>query len=289
MFSITKSSFIDSINSYANEYADRTITQLQKSAVYVDPQFAANTVHELGTFAACIRRHCMHDMSIFQQDCDIARKMLEDYESFGDYVYELMLDCFNATNELLTLNNQLLSDLRSHANLECSDLAVASNHIELNLFSDIARLTLSDFKLTMHGLSYDMHLVGNDIQTINTIEQVSSRLKYFEELGDFLRSLRQDAVQSLLISWCSESEPLLARKANADLAWHTTYAAMRNEIDKLTFNKQNGNILCNMQCNNNSFVETLHCQGITKTIKWGKARHKFCQLDYINNLNFVFE
>lgn len=290
MITIDRHDYVEQVNEYAKQYAKSLLVQMQTASSYIDPQYATDMITSLDTFSACIRRQCLHDMSVFRKDTAIGLRLLDDYDTFGDYAYDMLHDCFTATNEVLSCNNKLLDELKQRLQLDLSDLQVTSNYIALNLFSGIAKLELSNFRLHQGvGLSYDMNMSGHAIHTMNIVERITPRLKFYEELAAFLDALKSDDVQQLLIEWTDLANgPLMQKKANADLAWHVTYASMRQAIDNAVFTKQVGYTLCTMKCNNNHFTETLYCNGITRSVDWKQDRGKLAQLDYVNNVNFQF-
>lgn len=290
MITIDKHDYVNKVNDYARMYGRKILEQLHCTSSYVDPQYAKDTINGLDTFAACIRKQCLHDMSVFKQDVAAGFRLLDDYESFGDYAYEMLKQCFDATNEVLSCNNKLQTELRSKLHIDISDLSVTSNFIGLNVFSGIAKLELRNFQfMNGVGLSYDMHLLGKTVQTMNVVERIRPQLKYYVELAAFIEALEFDDVKNLLIEWTTLANgPLLQKKLSADLAWHVTYACMKQAIDNAAFNKQVGYSLCSMHSADSHFTETLYCNGVTKTVDWGIDRAKMLQLDYINNLNFQF-
>lgn len=291
MITIRKQEYIDSIDTWSQTYASKLLHALTTTSTYIDSAYAQQVIHTLGTFCPVIRMQCLHDMQMFHIDTAAAVRMQEDYTSFGEFCYEMLYDAYLASNECMALNNQLYADIDNMFVFEVSDLSIASNYIALNIFSNTAILTLSNFRrLTGLGLCYDMQSKVN-LQGTNVQENVMPKFKYLTEIANFADALQNNVqLQTLLDNWSDAvNDRLSQRKANAELAWHVTFECFKAKWGQPEFVKQVKHTICTMRIVKDRFEENLHRLGINKQVCWFKDDLKIVQLDYVNMLNFTFE
>lgn len=290
MWSINKTAYIDAINEYCVRYGKQLLAMIQTTTTYVDKEYARQCITGLDTFCACLRKQCIQDMTMFETDVKCATSLAESYDSFGDYAYDMLVKCFKATNEVLAMNNKLAYDLCKLVDLDKSDFVVTSNYMAINQFSGVAKLELYDFKLSNAGLCYSINIKPTGLNITNIMDDIEHKTQYFIEQSAFLDMLHSEEAIRLLTDWTKVANgPLLRTKLDADLAWHVTYACMKEQIDSMSFCKTVGRAICTLKSKENRFTEFLHRKGINRTVDWGFDRAKMIQLDYLNNMNVCFD
>jgi hypothetical protein len=285
-------SYIEKLNDWSKVYAKSLLQSFATVKTIIDIEFAKSAIESLDTFAPVINKACINDMNAFHSDLSRASSLQEDYDSFGQYCYEILKQAYAATNETMSLNTKLHYDLESMHNFVNSDVTVATGFVAYNYFSGIGTLLLTDFKnMSGIGLTFNMSLQAKSIQVNNIQEQMLSKLNYYSEIGNVIHSLNtKDVIFDKLRDWSYVvNETLIKSKQMSELAWQCTYQAYKGIWLEMSLTKLSKNTVCNMSVKSGRLLETVHQKGRTKTVNFGTDIVKVMQLDYFNNLNFTLE
>lgn len=291
MIVIDKQSYINDINNWSKLYAKNLILGL-KTTSYIDKGYAEQVLSTLDTFAPVIRQICLTDMHAFHLDTTLAMGLRDDYDSFGDYCYDMLTSAYNATNECISLNAKLYHELQAILNHEYSDLSVSSNYIAWNVFSGTATLTLTSFRRASGlGLCYDISLRNQLLQVSNIQEKMQPKLAYLTEVSEVIDALRNETkVHELIDSWSmTVNDKLVQAKNNAELAWLSTYECYKNTWIDMSFIKQISNTVCTLNVKRGRVDEVMHRLGKTKTANWQQMVQMVIHLDYFNMSNVKFD
>lgn len=295
MLIIGKRKYVEDINNFGYNYGKKFLSDLQ-CVSFIDSSFAQSIVREIDTFAPILRMQCLNDATTLHNDLKIAKQLQNDYDSFGDFCYDMLHDCFDASNQCMQLNNKLAQDINDLTNLQVSDLAVASNFVGWNTFSKQAKLILTNFRSVAGiGQTYDISFNAHGtsgIQTNNVQEQISPQLSRIIEISEILSMIQSNdsKLNMLLREWSSwVNDKLAEHKEQSIVAWQCTYETYKSEWFDIQFRKQIKDIYCTLSIKNGRVTELLHRYGKSNHVDWGTNVNVVPKLDYLNITNLKFE
>ena len=292
MVTIERRQYCIDINEYAEQYIQRLRQGSTKLNLTIDAGYLRDVISELGNFAALLRIEGLNDIGLLYEDMHYAETEQSQFESFGDYCYELMHEAFDKTNICLSANNELHAKLSKVIDKNQIDINVATNYIAFNMFGSGNILELTNFRrATGIGLCYDINLRQTPILTSNIQEEFTPKLDKLIIIAEILSMLKNHAaIFNDIDEWSAQvNDKAIEGKIAALPAWNATYQTYKEAWNLVEFTKQNASTFCTMSIVKENFTEQLFKAGKIKHFNYGKDFRTLLNLDYINYLNFDFK
>jgi hypothetical protein len=124
------------VESIINDFSVTHTQRLQKlltNNVYFDKSFIEHALETLSTFSLYMSVESTNDLYKFNKELKEAQALSNDYDSYGEYCYDMLKNAFTATNDCLNANAVLKNDLAKVLDFDRSMFNIASHYISYDI------------------------------------------------------------------------------------------------------------------------------------------------------------